>query len=489
MATQDDRLGRESAHLAEELPTQRLAQEAKSLLEAFAEKVLASVGEKVSTKVNEVTTGLLEKAEGEGGPGVKAAISGVRALNEGKGPIRAALGAGATGLKEKIKGFFGGGKGKKGQKVTNIVETLDIGAPLRLVYDQWTQLEDFPNFMKKVEHVERPEEEKSNWKAQVWWSHRSWQATVLEQVPDDHIVWRSKGAKGYVDGAVSFSELAPNLTRICLVMEYHPQGLFEHTGNLWRAPGRRARLEFKHFRRHTMVHAILKPDEIEGWRGEVRDGEVVKTHEEAIEEEKRARAEEPGEEGRDEQQPRGTEEAPEGEEAAEEAAEEEEPRGEREVSAADEGVEPGGAEEAEEGFAAEEAEEPGGDDVGARAGEAAEPGEDEAEPGGAERPGAEDTGTEEEDIGTEEAERPRRRQRPDDGEGRRPRPARRAPDEEDQDRPRRQARRRPGDEGDERPRRPARRRPEAGEEERPVARRPRRRPPERPDRGDEAESE
>jgi hypothetical protein len=84
---------------------------------------------------------------------------------------------------------------------------------------------------------------------------------------------------------VTFSELAPNLTRILLVLEYHPQGFFEHTGNLWRAQGRRARLELKHFQRHVMAHTILQPDEIEGWRGEIRDGQVVKTHEEALDEE------------------------------------------------------------------------------------------------------------------------------------------------------------------------------------------------------------
>jgi chemotaxis protein histidine kinase CheA len=187
-----------------------------------------------------------------------------------------------------------------------------------VAYNQWTQYEDFSSFMKKVENVERPSEEKSNWKAQVFWSHRAWEATTQEQVPDSHIIWRSKGAKGYVDGAVTFSELAPNLTRICLVLEYHPQGLFEGTGNLWRAQGRRARLEFKHFRRHVMVHALLKAEELEGWRGEIREGEVVKTHDEAIEEER--------EEEEREEEERAREEEPEAREEAARAEEEEEPR-------------------------------------------------------------------------------------------------------------------------------------------------------------------
>jgi hypothetical protein len=56
--------------------------------------------------------------------------------------MRAALSAGVTGLKEKVKKFFGGGKGKKA-KMTNIVETIDVGVPLRVAYNQWTQYEDF----------------------------------------------------------------------------------------------------------------------------------------------------------------------------------------------------------------------------------------------------------------------------------------------------------------------------------------------------------
>jgi hypothetical protein len=194
------------------------------------------------------------------------------------------------GLKDKVKDMFGGGGkggggGGKKLKLTNIVETLDVGVPLRTTYDLWTQYTDFPTFMKKLEAVDQSSDEQSHWKAQVWWSHREWEATTVEQVPDSHIVWRSKGSKGHVDGAVTFTALGPNLTRVTLVIEYFPQGLFERTGNLWRAQGRRIRLEFKHFRRHAMTQVLLHPEDIEGWRGEIRDSEVVKTHEEALEEE------------------------------------------------------------------------------------------------------------------------------------------------------------------------------------------------------------
>ncbi|MFL6055741.1 MAG: SRPBCC family protein, partial [Actinoallomurus sp.] len=189
-----------------------------------------------------------------------------------------------TKLEQKIRGTKGG-KGKK-LKVTNIVETLDVGVPLRLAYNQWTQFEDWPGFTKKVEYVHQESDEKLRWRVQIFLPRREWESDIIEQIPDKHIIWRSHGAKGHVDGAVAFSEIGPDMTRIALALEYYPKGLIEHTGNLWRAPGRRARLEFKHFRRHMMVEALLRPEQIEGWRGEIRDGQVVKDHETALREEK-----------------------------------------------------------------------------------------------------------------------------------------------------------------------------------------------------------
>ncbi|WP_395108376.1 SRPBCC family protein [Actinomadura sp. SCN-SB] len=193
---------------------------------------------------------------------------------------------GLLGRVKEALGSKGGGATKV--KVTNIEEHIDIGAPRRLVYDQWTLFQDYPSFMKKVVSVDQAADEKLNWKAKVFWSSRQWESTILEQVPDRHIIWRSTGAKGHVDGAVSFHKIAPNLTRVLVVLEYHPQGLFERTGNLWRAQGRRVRLELKHFRRHVMTQSLLHPDEVLGWRGEIRDSEVVKTHDEAVAEEEKA---------------------------------------------------------------------------------------------------------------------------------------------------------------------------------------------------------
>ena len=176
---------------------------------------------------------------------------------------------------DKVSDAVGGDNGKdKKQKFTNIVEELDLPVPRAVAYKAWTQFEEFPSFMKKVEDVEQQEDQTIEWKAQIFWSHRSWTAEIVDQVPNQRIVWRSKGEKGHVDGAVTFHELTPDLTRMMVNLEYYPQGLFERTGNLWRAQGRRVRLELKFFRRYLTSEVLMRQGEVEGWSGEIHDGEV-----------------------------------------------------------------------------------------------------------------------------------------------------------------------------------------------------------------------
>jgi hypothetical protein len=194
-----------------------------------------------------------------------------------------------------------------------------------------TRFEDFPDFMKRVEDVEQETDTELDWTAKIFFSSRKWHSEIIEQVPDKRIVWRSEAEKGHVDGAVTFHEVTPDLTRILLVLQYHPQGFFEHTGNLWRAPGRRARLELKHYRRHVMSEVLLSPhpeEEIEGWRGTIHEGEVVSEEEEEEEpraeaEEEEPRAEDEDEEARAEDEEEEDEEAEEDEDEGGEEPEEE----------------------------------------------------------------------------------------------------------------------------------------------------------------------
>ncbi|MCU8589708.1 MULTISPECIES: SRPBCC family protein [Streptomyces] len=237
-------------------------------LSASGHSLVGKAGERIGGLTERLTSSADGGGSGGGGGGGGGNGSG------GRG------GSGSNGG----SGSSGGSGGSGGSvKATHIMETVDIGVPLRTVYDQWTQIQDFSDFTKGVRSVNTADEVTSDWNVKVGPSSRSWKATVQEQVPDERIAWTSEGAKGSTRGVVTFHELTPRLTRVVVVVEYYPAGFFEKTGNLWRAQGRRLRLDLKHFARHVTL--VGEDDEIEGWRGEIRDGEVVRSHEEALEDE------------------------------------------------------------------------------------------------------------------------------------------------------------------------------------------------------------
>jgi len=259
---------------------------------SYLSGVMQGWADKAGDKVTGLTQKLTEAASQDGSSTVKA---GARAL-KGESPVKAFLGEKAKGLKDNVLGKAkdavpglggssggGSGDGSGGDvKATHIMEMVDVAVPVRTAYDQWTQLEEFSSFTKGVRGVNTKDEVTTDWNAKIGPSNRSWKATIEEQIPDDRIRWSSEGAKGSTQGVITFHELAPSLTRILVVVEYTPSGFFEKTGNLWRVQGRRLRLDLKHFARHVTLH---RDEDLEGWRGEIRDGEVVRSHEDVDDDE------------------------------------------------------------------------------------------------------------------------------------------------------------------------------------------------------------
>jgi len=187
--------------------TGKLLEGLQSIAGAMADKAMASVNERMGG----LTDRLTEYAGGGDGAGKEAIAKGMEGLQQGDSPVKALAGAGVAGGKEQVKQAFGKGGGKKSGgknslKVTNIVESIEVGVPVSVAYNQWTEFKSFPSFMKKVEDIDQESSEKMKWKAQVFWSHRTWESTITEQVPDERIVWTSKGEKGSVDGTVTYEE-------------------------------------------------------------------------------------------------------------------------------------------------------------------------------------------------------------------------------------------------------------------------------------------
>lgn len=235
--------------------TERLLHEAEGYLAHRAKGAVRSLTDRVADASDSLDDG------GTFGSVAKEFVGGAN-------PVSAV----AKGVGKSLKDKFGSKGGAGGVKAVHIAEHIDIGVPLEVAYDQWTQFTEFGQFTKGVQSVDQTSEVEATWRAKVFWSTRSWTAKISEQVPDERIAWTSDGEKGSLNGVVTFHELGdPPFTRVLLEIEYHPKGLFERTGNIWRAQGRRARLDLKHFRRFVM----MRNEATGSWRGEIRDGEVV----------------------------------------------------------------------------------------------------------------------------------------------------------------------------------------------------------------------
>jgi uncharacterized membrane protein len=278
-AESDTRESGGAESLASQLGLNRLGEQLQGLLSAMADRGVSAVTDRLDG-----TAGKAAKNMAEGDSAPKAALkAGVQSVKDtGTNAVSSAM--------DKVGDVFSGDSDEKGKKdkqfkFINIVEELDLPVPRPVAYRAWTEFEEFPSFMKKVENVEQQEDDTVEWKAQIFWSHRSWTAEIIDQVPNERVVWRSKGEKGHVDGAITFHELTPDLTRMLVNLEYYPQGLFERTGNLWRAQGRRVRLELKFFRRYVTSHVLLHQDEVEGWSGEIHDGDVTEPSSDSSEQE------------------------------------------------------------------------------------------------------------------------------------------------------------------------------------------------------------
>lgn len=254
-------------------------EELQSSLQELAGTVTARAVSSLSGRLTGATERLADYVESGGEGGLLGAVTGIDRLTA-ESPIKSAVAsgvAGATGkLRAKLRDAAALSRSNKSDggaeksKATNIVEHIDVAVPVDVAYQQWTQFAQFPKLMKKVEEVEQVSTKKLRLKAKAFFSHQTWESTITEQVPSQRIGWRSQGEKEYVDGAVTFHELAPHLTRVIVVLEYHPYGMFA------RAHSRRARLSLKDFQRQLMTQAVLHPDDVPGGRRETRKGRTVK---------------------------------------------------------------------------------------------------------------------------------------------------------------------------------------------------------------------
>jgi uncharacterized membrane protein len=225
-----------------------------------AGKAASKVGDKVGGKLKEGVSEKVDEAGGAGGVAKQAAGS----LLPG--------GGGGGGGKEGMEGV---GKGRR----MPVQQAVDVAVPLETAYNQWTQFEDWPNFMHRVTRVTQEDDCSVSFATKIWGRTREFVADIETQRPDERIKWRvSQGITH--SGVVTFHELAPGLTRIELNIDVDPGSLIEKFARGARHIKRAVRADLHRYK------AFIEMQEVEtgAWRGVIEDGELVEEHDPSYDE-------------------------------------------------------------------------------------------------------------------------------------------------------------------------------------------------------------
>ena len=148
--------------------------------------------------------------------------------------------------------------------MATIEQSMDIDAPISTVYNQWTQFEEFPQFMDGVDEVRQIDDTHLHWVASFGGSRHEWDAEITEQLPDERVAWRNTDGKENA-GVVTFHRLDDSHSKVMVQMDFVPEGIKEKLGTALGAPERRVKGDLERFK--AMIES--RGAETGAWRGEV----------------------------------------------------------------------------------------------------------------------------------------------------------------------------------------------------------------------------
>ena len=141
---------------------------------------------------------------------------------------------------------------------------IEIDVPVRTAYNQWTQFEEFPQFMEGVESVTQIDDTHLRWVAEIAGVRREWEADITEQRPDQRIAWTAREGTGN-SGVVTFHHLDDGRTRVMLQLTVTDGGIVEKLGEKLGIIEAQVAADLQRFK--EMIEAREK--ETGGWRGDV----------------------------------------------------------------------------------------------------------------------------------------------------------------------------------------------------------------------------
>ena len=170
----------------------------------------------------------------------------------------AALAVGGMMLSKKLKKNRGVGAS------SSVAESIEMNVPVKSAYNQWTQFEDFPQFMKSVKQIRQLDDKHLHWVANVAGEVKEWDVEITEQIPDKRIAWRSiTGVKN--GGVATFHKISDTSCRVMVQMDYEPDGALETLGDAMGAVRMELRTNLSNFK--EMLEK--RGSETGAWRGKI----------------------------------------------------------------------------------------------------------------------------------------------------------------------------------------------------------------------------
>jgi uncharacterized membrane protein len=119
--------------------------------------------------------------------------------------------------------------------VVRLEKSVQIGAPVDVVFRAWADLEHLPARIRLLEEV-RLRGTRSHWKARINGRSFEWDAKLTQNIRNQALAWKSIGGPKHT-GRINFSPLGRD-TEVHVVMNYAPPGgelagdLLGHTASL-----------------------------------------------------------------------------------------------------------------------------------------------------------------------------------------------------------------------------------------------------------------
>jgi uncharacterized membrane protein len=227
------------------------------------EKLARAGAPNLASKAGDLADRAKESAKSQLEDTAKDVVPGSPGELLGGGPLKRLFGGGDDDEEGRAAPGYGSGRRMP------IQQAVDVAVPVKVAYNHWTNYEDWPEFMHRIETAEQVDDTTVSFQAKIWGISKKFEAEIVEQHPDERIEWNVTQGYGHT-GVVTFHQLSKNLTRIDVSLDIQPSNLIDKASRGMRFAKRAVRGDLHRFKAYVELDKETK----RGRRKTIEDGKV-----------------------------------------------------------------------------------------------------------------------------------------------------------------------------------------------------------------------